>query len=257
MLFNLAKIVSNFTYPSGIVVVLLLVTLALFRRPRLARILLIVSVALLWVFSTRMFSEWTLRGLEDRIPSYTVDAAPQEPVIIVLGGFLRAPNELHKFPELDHAGDRLLHGFRLYHAGKAPLILITSGDIPAFGKGSETESEAARSVLELWGVPESAILVETRSRTTRENAVFTRDLLAARGIHRGLLVTSAAHMPRAAGCFRKIGFEVSPSAADYQTGWPERDLIFRIIPDPDGMYDTAGAFHEYFGLWAYRLRGWV
>ena len=125
---------------------------------------------------------------------------------------MRAPNATHKRGDFSDAMDRLLHGFRLYRAGKAPLILISGGHVPMFGMGTQTEAEAARSVLEEWGVPESAILVDTRSKNTVENGTFSRDLLASRGIHRALLVTSALHMPRAVAAFRKAGLEVEPFA---------------------------------------------
>src|SRR5205085_6891262 len=101
--------------------------------------------------------------------------------------------------------------------------------VPMFGSGTQTEAEAARTVLEEWGVPESAILVETRSKNTAENGAFSRDVLATRGIQRVLLVTSAYHMPRAVAAFRRAGLQVSPSPTDIQTGWSEPDLVFRIM----------------------------
>jgi len=170
---------------------------------------------------------------------------------------MRAPTATHKRGDFKDGVDRLLHGFRLYRAGKAPLILISGGQVPMFGMSIETEAEAARSVLEEWGVPESAILVETRSKNTVENGTFSRDLLASRGIHRVLLVTSAYHMPRAVAAFRKAGLEVSPSPTDYLTGWPEPDLPFRFLPDTEALHYSAGALREYIGLFVYRLRGWA
>src|SRR5260370_7247985 len=99
-----------------------------------------------------------------------------------------------------------------------------------WGAGIETEAEAARSVLEDWGVPESAILVETRSKNTAENGSFSRDLLASRGIHRALLVTSAYHMPRAVAAFRKAGLEVTPPPTHYMTACPHPPLPSRVLP---------------------------
>jgi uncharacterized SAM-binding protein YcdF (DUF218 family) len=178
-------------------------------------------------------------------------------VVIVLGGFMRTANAAHPRGEFNDAADRLMQAFRLYKAGKAPLILVSGGDVPMFGKGIQTESESARSILEEWGVPESAILVETRSKDTEENAFFSRELLAQRGIHRALLVTSASHMPRAFATFRKLGLDVLPSPADYSTGWPAGDLPFQFLPGPDALNDSARALREYVGLLVYRIRGWA
>jgi uncharacterized SAM-binding protein YcdF (DUF218 family) len=257
MFFYLGKLAGNLFGPLGLAIILVITALCLFRKARLARILAISGVAILWLFSTRLVSQALLRGLESQIPGYTVEGAPQEPVIVVLGGFMRTPYGAHKYGEFKDAGDRLVHAFRLYRAGKAPLILISAGDVPIFGKGDETEAEAARAILLEWGVPDAAILVEKRSKSTAENARFSRELLAARGIKRALLVTSASHMPRAVGVFRKAGLDVSPSPADHLAGWAEPDLPFRILPDSRALDESTLALHEYIGLLIYRLRGWI
>lgn len=257
MFFYFGKLAVLIFGPLGTVLILLLAALLLYRRPRLGRVILACGIVILWALSTDVVSQSLLRGLEYRVPGYTLENAPQEPVIIVLGGFMRSPSPAHKRGEFTEAGDRLMQGFRLYRAGKAPLILVSGGQVPMFGKSIMTESEAARSILEEWGVPESAILIETRSKNTAENARFSCELLAGRGIHRALLVTSASHMPRAAGVFRKAGLEVSPAPTDYLTGWPQPDLAFRLLPGPDALNNSAVALREYAGLLVYRLRGWA
>jgi uncharacterized SAM-binding protein YcdF (DUF218 family) len=257
MLFYFGKVATNVFGPLGMVIMLLIAALFLYRRPRLGRAILAAGIVALWALSAPIVSQSLLRGLENQVPGYSLENAPHEPAIVVLGGFMREPSAAHKRGDFKEAADRLLHGFRLYRAGKAPLILISAGQVPMFGTGLETEAEAARSVLEEWGVPESAILVETRSKNTAENGTFSRDLLASRGIHRALLVTSAFHMPRALASFRKAGLDVSPSPTDYLTGWPEPDLLFRLLPDTEALHNSADALREYAGLFVYRLRGWA
>lgn len=257
MFFYFGKVATYVFGPLGMVIILLIAALFLYRRVRLGRAILAAGILILWAFSTHIVSQSLLRGLESQVPGYSLENAPREPAIVVLGGFMRVPNAAHKRGDFTDSVDRLLHGFRLYRAGKAPLILISGGQVPMFGIGTETEAEAARSVLEEWGVPESAILIETRSKNTAENGAYSRDLLASRGIHRALLVTSAFHMPRAVAAFRKAGLEVSPSPTDYLTGWPEPDLPFRLLPDTEALHDSADALKEYVGLFVYRLRGWA
>jgi uncharacterized SAM-binding protein YcdF (DUF218 family) len=257
MFFYFGKIAGVVFGPLGIVVILMLAALIFYRRPRLGRGLLITAVVLLWGMSAGMFSDPLLRALEYRVPSVSLENAPAEPVIIVLGGFLNTPTRARPHPVLTHSADRLVQAFRLYRAGKAPLILISSGTVPMFGVGTETESEAARTMLQEWGVPASAILVETHSQSTHENAVFSARLLAERGIRSALLVTSASHMPRAFACFRKAGMDVVACPADYLTGWAPADLPFRVLPHTEALNDTAAAFHEYMGLFLYKLRGWA
>jgi uncharacterized SAM-binding protein YcdF (DUF218 family) len=111
--------------------------------------------------------------------------------------------------------------------------------------------------MQEWGVPSQAILVEDRSLDTHQNALFSFQLLSARGIRNILLVTSAAHMPRAAAAFRKVGFAVVPAPADFITGWAALDLPLAWWPNAQSMSQSDAAVKEWLGLFAYRLRGWA
>jgi uncharacterized SAM-binding protein YcdF (DUF218 family) len=114
-----------------------------------------------------------------------------------------------------------------------------------------------RLLLVEWGIPDAAIQVEGGSINTRENALFSHQLLARRGIGRIILVTSAIHMPRAAAAFRKAGFDVVAAPADFQTGWGESSAMFRWIPTAGALGGSSRAIREWLGLSVYRLRGWV
>ncbi len=96
-------------------------------------------------------------------------------------------------------------------------------------------------------VPSAKIILEPDSRTTRENAVLTRQKLAPLGIERIVLLSDPEHMLRATLAFRGVGFEVQPIIA------PEVSLLCGqcyIAP-----FNSILA-HEYIGLVAYGLRGW-
>jgi uncharacterized SAM-binding protein YcdF (DUF218 family) len=73
-------------------------------------------------------------------------------------------------------------------------------------------------LLEEWNIPSTGVQIEGGSIDTHENAIRSYQVLAPLGIRRILLVTSAMHMPRAAGAFRKAGFEVIAAPADFRTG---------------------------------------
>jgi len=81
----------------------------------------------------------------------------------------------------------------LFTQGKAPLVLIS---------GTGDDQLCARKLLKN-GVPESAIRVENRSMSTRENAVFSAPVLRQLGAHRVILVTTWYHSRRALACFRQ------------------------------------------------------
>jgi uncharacterized SAM-binding protein YcdF (DUF218 family) len=101
------------------------------------------------------------------------------------------------------------------------------------------------------GLPPGRVLFESASRTTFENAILSRDLVAPSPGQTWLLVTSASHMPRSVGVFRRAGWPVMP--------WPVGYKTMRAGAAPFAL--TLGvrienldwAFHEWIGLVAYRL----
>jgi uncharacterized SAM-binding protein YcdF (DUF218 family) len=111
---------------------------------------------------------------------------------------------------------------------------------------------AERLLLDL-GVPPGQLAIEGAARTTRENAAALTALLGARAQGNWVLITSAWHMPRAVGCFRRLGWRVIPYPVDYRTegeGEPLRPLALAA-----GMMDLSVALHEWLGLLAYRIQG--
>ena len=160
---------------------------------------------LLWLGGSRWVAVSLVHSLESQ---YSGAADPASaPAVVVLGGGTLPATPPRTAVELGGAGDRLLEAARLYRAGKAPRIVVSGGRI-GWSRTHSPESTDMAEVLEFLGVPRAAILQEPRSRNTYENAIETRRLLAAEGIDRVLLVTSALHMPRAVALFRGAGFDV-------------------------------------------------
>ena len=173
----------------------------------------------------------------------------------MLGGGIRPISGDLVYPDLGPAADRVLHAARLYRAGKAPLIIISAGNV--WGDSDmQSEAEASRKVLGTLGVRREAIVVEGGSRNTRQNAILTARIAAERGIRRILLVTSAWHMPRAAAAFRRTELDVAPAAADH-AGLAATPRILRILPQAGALSLSTRALSEYLGLLVYRLRGWA
>ena len=142
---------------------------------------------------------------ERSFPITPVGSSPQGDAIVVLGGDVAIPNSPRVTSQLN--GNRLIHAYRLYRAGKAPVILISGGNVfPQ--EGLDPEAVYSRRLLEEFGGPSDAILLESDSRNTHENAVRTRKILGAIGIDQILLVTSGFHMKRAVLTFEKSGFDV-------------------------------------------------
>src|SRR5689334_4643365 len=98
---------------------------------------------------------------------------------------------------------RVSLGVGLYRDGAAPLLLMSGG-----GAGPATEASVMRDLAREAGVPETAVLLETVSRNTFENAAYTARVLRGMGKTRVVLVSDRMHLPRAARLFRRAGLEV-------------------------------------------------
>ncbi|WP_035993061.1 YdcF family protein [Leptolyngbya sp. KIOST-1] len=264
MFLFLSKLLPQLIYPLGLACLLLGAALVLIkRRPGWARGAIALALVLLLVSSNNWVAARVIRSLEWRYPN-TVDL-PSAEAIVVLGGAIRAQFPPRPWIEVAEEGDRVLHGARLYLAGKAPLLVFSGGRI-TWGQGQgRSEAEDMAELAEAMGVPPSAMLLEPNSLNTFENAVYTQVLLADRGIERILLVTSAMHMPRALAIFRNLGFEAIPAPTDFHvvqdsldpahSTWQGR--ILNLLPQTENLHYLSRALKEYLGLGVYRLKGWL
>ena len=116
------------------------------------------------------------------------------------------------------------------------------------------EAVEAKKLLVALGVDPARIETETRSRNTDENARFTAALVAPKPDQTWLLVTSAWHIPRSMGLFRKAGFNVVAFPVDYRTFGDNRDWAINFDP-ARGLWLFEMGVHEWIGLTAYRAAG--
>lgn len=251
------KILAQLAYPLGLSLSLSLLALLLMalRRPGLGTGLLALAVIWSGMWSLPAVSDVLRLSLEGRFANQPVADLPAADAIVVLGGGISAVPADWPYPDLGRSADRIWHAARIYHAGKAPLVVIAGGRRTWLGNRT-SEAEAMRAFLADLNVPSKVVLMESRSASTRENAVFTAELLRARGIDRVLLVTSALHMQRAVATFRAVGMDAVPAATDFEV-IPEPNHVLRWLPDAAALAASTRALAEYLGLWVYRWRGWA
>lgn len=264
MFYFLSKLLPLLIYPAGLAVILLAGALTLRRRPRWRTGVTLAALLLIWLSGNRFVAMAAAGSLEGQQPPAPSDARAD--VILVLGGATREQSPPRPMHELNEAGDRLLYAATLYNAGAAPRILVSGGAALYLGPSGIAEAEVMAAQLEEMGVPPEAILLETESRNTWENAVNSRPILEAEGLETILLVTSAMHMPRSVAIFNSLGIPVTPAPTDFlvtQADWAfytdlsfERQ-VFNLIPSADDLRLTSQAMREWIGLLVYRLRGWA
>jgi uncharacterized SAM-binding protein YcdF (DUF218 family) len=230
-------IVGRLTHPAvqGLLLALLATALVLWRRPRTAALVAAFALAWIWVASTPVLA----LHLRDGLATVPGASTPHADAIVVLGG--------GKLPVSDwsRTTTRAGRGLTLWRDGFAPLLLVS---------GSDQADDLARGFV-LSGVPNDDLRVESRSVNTHENARNSAAILKADGLSDVLLVTSAIHMRRAAGCFRHEGIAVSPVPAD--DGHARLVGAPAWLPRRDALTLTARCLREYLALWVYHRRGWI
>ena len=246
-----------FGYPlgAGLALGLFGLLLQLLRQRKTGLALLFLALAWLWLWSMPVFSDWLRLSLESRYPMLSAEQAPRARAIVVLGGAF-SHHESWPYPNMSSNGDRYWHGARLYHAGKAPLVILSGGRTPGRGPGL-TDAGAGALFLADLGVPPEAIVVEERALTTRGNAVEVAAVLQALGIDDFLVVTSAVHMRRSEAALRAVGLNPIPIATDFQVRTPIRRDLRRWLPSAAALANSSRVVHEYLGLQVYRMRGWA
>jgi uncharacterized SAM-binding protein YcdF (DUF218 family) len=194
-----------------------------------------------------------LRPLEDRFPQPSLNM-PEPAGIIVLGGAVdTVRSEARGQIYLDADAARMTTGVGL--ARRYPKArLVYSGGSGGFPHEGPAEAISAQKLWLSLGVPAGQMMFEAKSRNTWENAVFTRDLVKPKPGEIWLLVTSAWHMPRSVGIFRRVGFPVVPYPVAYRTFGDERDFEMSQ-PTLDKLSMLELGVREYIGLLAYRLTG--
>ena len=237
----------NFLIGLGLLGAVLLAT----RFSALGRRLLITTVVLFALIGFLPLGNLLLYSLESRFPPW--DAARGAPDgIIVLGGSIDADlSVVHGTPVVQAAADRIIAAAALARKYPNARVVFTGGD-PYLISNDAREADYAAAIFESLGIEKSRLIMERRSRNTIENAQFTKALVAPKPGERWLLVTSAYHMPRSVGLFRKAGFAVEPFPVDWRA---ESRLFGFASVAADGLGKTDIAMREWMGLIFYRITG--
>jgi uncharacterized SAM-binding protein YcdF (DUF218 family) len=258
MIFFFSKLLPMLIYPVGITSLLLLAAAVLtYKRPAAARRCCVVAFTILFLTSNRWVNFALVTPLEDwYLPSASV---PLADAIVILGGAV-APAYPPRLNAHLTVGDRLLYAAMLYRSYAAKFVIVSGGMVP--WQKSQPEGESMIRVLELMGVPQSAILSESPAANTYEEATSVDKLMETHNLHRILLVTSAMHMPRALQTFRDQGIDAVPSPTDFtitghdiaQARGSFQEFVLSLMPDADMLVTTTHALKEYLGLAYYRIR---
>ena len=247
--FGFMLLPTNFLLGIGFVGAVLLAT----RFAAFGRKLVIAAVLLLVVCGLSPLGKILLYPLESRVPAW--DAARGAPDgIIVLGASIEADLSVaHGTPVVRGAPDRIIAAAALAKRYPNARVVFSGGSANLISNDAR-EADFASAIFESLGVDKSRLIMERRSRNTQENAEFSKALVAPKDGERWLLVTSAFHMPRSVGLFRKAGFAVEPYPVDWRVGGRDDLMVFSNVAI-EGLGRTDLAVREWMGLIAYRVAG--
>lgn len=255
MFFYASKLLWGLVQPLNLTVLLLLAAFlsALAGFGRVATLSMGAALLLLGVAGWTSTGAMLMRPLEDHFVRPDPEPAGVDGIIVLGGGMEGGINLVRGGYELNASGDRLVEAAVL--ARRYPQArVVVSGGTGALMLEGEGDADAAPRLLEALGVDAGRLVLESRSRNTQENARFTRELVSPRAGETWLLVTSAFHMPRSVGLFRKEGFDVVPWPADYRTSGAERWGLARQN-NLMALQTFTVAVREWIGLFAYRVTG--
>jgi uncharacterized SAM-binding protein YcdF (DUF218 family) len=231
----------------------LLVGAGLVRRGRPGVLLGTAGLAVLVGFSLEPVADALTRRLEAAARSTFREGATYDAVVVLGGAMAPGASRARGRLELNQHADRILAAYQLLRAGRAREVLISGGVLwPVPGEVPEAERTA--ELLRSWGIDPGRIHVEVRSRNTRENALESARVVAERGWKSLLLVTSAAHVPRALGCFRAAGLAPDVLPVDYEAGDGARRTW---LPRAEFLEASTDALREALGRRVYRLAGYA
>lgn len=261
-LFGLYKLVKLAVYPYTwlCLVTGALVALAFLpsspARLRWLRILAVASVSIVWIIGAPLVSTIAAGLLESRYQPFDRTTTTNFDAVVVLGAGVSGKGSLRPVDQLTgQSMQRTLCGVDRFAEGRAPRLVLSGGDGTIVGEGPKEAIEMRRLAIRL-GVPEDAVLIDDRARTTYENALGVKRVLGEGSI---LLVTSASHMQRASGLFRKQGFTVTPAPCTYRLQeWPNilsnLDLV-DVFPDLHALDTFTNTLTEAIGMITYWATG--
>lgn len=228
--------------PASLLILIVVGSLLIKSNARLARRIIQICVAVLWLLSTNVFSVWLHNQVVPEYSTVSAEALKEKSVqaVVVLGGGV-----VTGLPGGDQqmsrtSLERLRLGAQLARQSGLPLV-FTGGSGWGAKDTSVSEAEVAEIVL-LNAFGMRLNFKESSSRDTKENATNSWALLSYQGITKIALVTHTTHMPRTSLEFKGLGFEVVEAAVGQPTLGSE--TILGLLPGASNLELSQSVLRE-------------
>ncbi len=249
MYFLFSKLLTFLLSPFFWVIILLFIALFA-KKANKKRNFLIISILVLFIFSNAFLSN-EVTNLWEAKPVKLTNVGKYD-YAIVLGGFSSYDTTYSKV-KFHEASDRMWQALQLYHLKKVKKLFISGGSGKLMHQ-DESEADKVKAYLISINVPESDIIMEMTSRNTHENASNTALWLKKHHPNaQCLLVTSASHMRRALGCFKKENVNVTSFATNYYAEKRTFEFDKLVIPSVEVLMSWQATIKEMFGYLTYKI----
>src|SRR5262245_27083299 len=247
MFVELLKLLSFLLVPSNIMVSLGLAGIASLTigYARAGRWLLIASIVLIAAVGILPIGRGLALPLEERFPRWDATRGLPAGIVVLGGGVIKSEISVDRGENaVGDTADRIIAAVELTRRYPSVRVVLVG----------RNEADFVVRLFEKLGLSGDRIIVERKSRNTIENATLAKQLVMPKPGERWLLVTSAIHMPRAVGVFRKAGFDVDAYPVDYHTT-STHDLWTLPSALMGGIDTMDRAVHEWSGLLFYWITG--
>lgn len=210
------------------------------------------------VFSNDLLTAYAKYKLAEKYAQTTMKEGKKYRTAIVMGGFGSMNRKTGQLRYYSDRAERLWEAVRLYKTRKVESILITGDDTSSLLNDGSSSAEFFLDYMEQMGVPRNAFLLEQKARNTRENSLYTTEILKKQGISdkECVLITSATHMKRSLGCFAEVGFHPDYVAVNIYDS-PAEINHRSFYPSWDSAVKRQEILNEWIGYHAYKMKAYV
>lgn len=214
----------------------------------------------LLVFFTNPWIAQNMMGWYEVDPVSLTKKNQYDAIIIPSGFVINYSVNGQQRTNFSDGNDRMLQAIDLFKRGIAPKIIYTGGSDTIFGD-YEPEAKLGKAFLVKCGIPDSCIVIESKSINTYQNAAFTAKMLQKRDEEwnkkKYLLCTAGFHMRRAMACFEKQGFIVDPYSTDIRSIRSKDTVLNTLLPNYGGLQIWTYLIKEWIGFLVYEMKGYI
>jgi uncharacterized SAM-binding protein YcdF (DUF218 family) len=253
MFFALSKLLA-FSITPALWITLLLLIAVFTKKETLKKRCLWWALGLFLFFSNKFIFNEVVRPWEVAITE-TKDLKKYD-IGIVLGGMSSFNENLDRV-QFYRGVDRLLQAIELYRKGHIKKIIFTGGSGRLLHPEMK-EGKYLKRYFDYFNIPETDYLIESESQNTHQNATMTKAILDKEHLTGNvLLITSAFHMRRSLGCFKKAGIIADPYSTDLYGGGRSFEFDHLFIPDTSALEGWTNLLHEVVGFIIYKIMGYA